>query len=66
LCAQAEKWYLKLYVNLSQLEDRELLDAVQAFEDAHLEASSRGVGKPMTINILRSLEPIVTGWSFFS
>ena len=40
MCGQAEQWQLKLYVNLSQLEDRTLLDAVQAFEDSQLQATT--------------------------
>uniref|UniRef100_A0A915CJ72 Leucine zipper transcription factor-like protein 1 n=1 Tax=Parascaris univalens TaxID=6257 RepID=A0A915CJ72_PARUN len=50
LCAQAEKFNINLFINLSELEDRELLDAVQIFEKEHFEKKAA-----KTATILRHL-----------
>ncbi|KHN71095.1 Leucine zipper transcription factor-like protein 1, partial [Toxocara canis] len=50
LSAQAEKFNINLFINLSELEDRELLDAVQIFEKEHFEKRTA-----KTATILRKL-----------
>lgn len=47
---QAEKFNTNLFINLSELEDRELLDAVQIFEKEHFEKKTA-----KTATILRHL-----------
>uniref|UniRef100_A0A914UQG5 Leucine zipper transcription factor-like protein 1 n=1 Tax=Plectus sambesii TaxID=2011161 RepID=A0A914UQG5_9BILA len=56
LCGQAEKWHLKLYADLSELENRELLDAVQKFEEDQFDMAKKN--KRPSISVLRRLEPI--------
>ncbi|XP_075441471.1 leucine zipper transcription factor-like protein 1 [Ascaphus truei] len=41
LFAQAEKWYLKLQTDISELENRELLEKVAEFEKAEFTSSSK-------------------------
>jgi len=56
LCGQAEKWHLKLCTNLSELEDRQLLDAVQVFEKRQLDTFV----DTKTPDILRKLDIIAS------
>ena len=60
MCGQAEKWHLKLFANLSELENRELLDAVQRFEEQQFDLASKKANKrpSITVSVLRRLEPI--------
>ncbi|XP_008069583.1 leucine zipper transcription factor-like protein 1 isoform X2 [Carlito syrichta] len=41
LFAQAEKWYLKLQTDISELENRELLEQVAEFEKAEITSSNK-------------------------
>uniref|UniRef100_A0A8C3V2P3 Leucine zipper transcription factor-like protein 1 n=1 Tax=Catharus ustulatus TaxID=91951 RepID=A0A8C3V2P3_CATUS len=44
LFSQAEKWYLKLQTDVSDLENRELLDQVAEFEKSEYTSSNKKVG----------------------
>lgn len=41
LFQQAEKWHLKLQADISELENRELLEKIKDFEDAEFSGASR-------------------------
>uniref|UniRef100_K9IIZ1 Leucine zipper transcription factor-like protein 1 n=1 Tax=Desmodus rotundus TaxID=9430 RepID=K9IIZ1_DESRO len=58
LFAQAEKWYLKLQTDISELENRELLEQVAEFEKAEFTSSSK---KPVIDVIKPKLAPLNEG-----
>ncbi|KAM5315238.1 leucine zipper transcription factor-like protein 1 [Glossophaga mutica] len=58
LFAQAEKWYLKLQTDVSELENRELLEQVAEFEKAEFTSSSK---KPVIDVIKPKLAPLNEG-----
>ncbi|XP_013399551.1 leucine zipper transcription factor-like protein 1 isoform X3 [Lingula anatina] len=41
LCQQAEKWHLKLQADISELENRDLLEKIKDFEDAEFTGTKR-------------------------
>ncbi|XP_045153399.1 leucine zipper transcription factor-like protein 1 isoform X1 [Echinops telfairi] len=55
LFAQAEKWYLKLQTDISELENRELLEQVAEFEKAELTSSNK---KPIADIMKPKLAPL--------
>ncbi|XP_054549609.1 leucine zipper transcription factor-like protein 1 isoform X3 [Talpa occidentalis] len=55
LFSQAEKWYLKLQTDISELENRELLDQVAEFEKAEFTSSNK---KPIIEVIKPKLAPL--------
>lgn len=55
LFSQAEKWYLKLQTDISELENRELLDQVAEFEKAEFTSSNK---KPVIDIIKPKLTPL--------
>lgn len=58
LFCQAEKWYLKLQTDVSELENRELLEQVAEFEKAEFTSSNK---KPITDIIKPKLAPLNEG-----
>ncbi|XP_075561760.1 leucine zipper transcription factor-like protein 1 isoform X2 [Pelecanus crispus] len=60
LFSQAEKWYLKLQTDVSELENRELLEQVAEFEKSEFTSSSK---KPSTDLIKPKLAPLNEGGS---
>jgi leucine zipper transcription factor-like protein 1 len=60
LCAQAEHWHLRLFANLSELENRQLLDAVHVYERQQFAdlAAKKNNRPQITTGVLRRLEPI--------
>ncbi|XP_006893110.1 PREDICTED: leucine zipper transcription factor-like protein 1 [Elephantulus edwardii] len=58
LFAQAEKWYLKLQTDISELENRELLEQVAEFEKAEFISSNK---KPVLDSIKPKLAPLNEG-----
>ncbi|XP_012663467.1 leucine zipper transcription factor-like protein 1 [Otolemur garnettii] len=58
LFAQAEKWYLKLQTDISELENRELLEQVAEFEKAEFISSNK---KPIIESIKPKLVPLNEG-----
>ncbi|XP_065741310.1 leucine zipper transcription factor-like protein 1 isoform X2 [Phocoena phocoena] len=58
LFSQAEKWYLKLQTDISELENRELLEQVAEFEKAEFTSSNK---KPIIDNIKPKLAPLNEG-----
>ncbi|XP_053786175.1 leucine zipper transcription factor-like protein 1 [Desmodus rotundus] len=59
LFAQAEKWYLKLQTDISELENRELLEQVAEFEKAEFTSSSK---KPVIDVVIKpKLAPLNEG-----
>ncbi|XP_048190519.1 leucine zipper transcription factor-like protein 1 [Perognathus longimembris pacificus] len=58
LFAQAEKWYLKLQTDISELENRELLEQVAEFEKAEFTSSNK---KPIIDITKPKLVPINEG-----
>ncbi|NP_001080700.1 leucine zipper transcription factor like 1 L homeolog [Xenopus laevis] len=60
LFMQAEKWYLKLHTDISELENRELLEQVAEFEKAEFSSSSK---KANTEMIKPKLAPLFEGGS---
>ncbi|KAM5291948.1 leucine zipper transcription factor-like protein 1 [Ctenodactylus gundi] len=58
LFSQAEKWYLKLQTDISELENRELLEQVAEFEKAEFTSSNK---KPMIDVIKPKLVPLNEG-----
>ncbi|XP_021156410.1 leucine zipper transcription factor-like protein 1 isoform X2 [Columba livia] len=60
LFSQAEKWYLKLQTDVSELENRELLEQVAEFEKSEFTASNK---KPSTDLIKPKLAPLNEGGS---
>ncbi|KAM8758618.1 leucine zipper transcription factor-like protein 1 isoform 1-T1 [Rhynchonycteris naso] len=58
LFAQAEKWYLKLQTDISELENRELLEQVVEFEKAEFTSSNK---KPIVDAIKPKLAPVNEG-----
>ncbi|XP_075403346.1 leucine zipper transcription factor-like protein 1 [Tenrec ecaudatus] len=55
LFAQAEKWYLKLQTDISELENRELLEQVAEFEKAEFASANK---KPMADIMKPKLAPL--------
>ncbi|XP_014680322.1 PREDICTED: leucine zipper transcription factor-like protein 1, partial [Priapulus caudatus] len=55
---QAEKWHLKLQADISELENRDLLEAVKEFENKQF--SMREVGTPFSPKH-KKLEPLNEG-----
>uniref|UniRef100_K7FNG7 Leucine zipper transcription factor-like protein 1 n=1 Tax=Pelodiscus sinensis TaxID=13735 RepID=K7FNG7_PELSI len=60
LFSQAEKWYLKLQTDISELENRELLEQVAEFEKAEITSSNK---KPTSELIKPKLAPLNEGGS---
>ncbi|XP_045852152.1 leucine zipper transcription factor-like protein 1 [Meles meles] len=60
LFSQAEKWYLKLQTDISELENRELLEQVAEFEKAEFTSSSK---KPIIETMKPKLAPLNEGGS---
>nr|XP_009686118.1 PREDICTED: leucine zipper transcription factor-like protein 1 isoform X2 [Struthio camelus australis] len=60
LFSQAEKWYLKLQTDISELENRELLEQVAEFEKSEFTSSNK---KPSTDLIKPKLAPLNEGGS---
>ncbi|XP_021243806.1 leucine zipper transcription factor-like protein 1 isoform X2 [Numida meleagris] len=60
LFSQAEKWYLKLQTDISELENRELLEQVAEFEKSEFTSSNK---KPSADLIKPKLAPINEGGS---
>uniref|UniRef100_A0A8B9BWN2 Leucine zipper transcription factor-like protein 1 n=1 Tax=Anser brachyrhynchus TaxID=132585 RepID=A0A8B9BWN2_9AVES len=60
LFTQAEKWYLKLQTDISELENRELLEQVAEFEKSEFTSSNK---KPSADLIKPKLAPINEGGS---
>ncbi|XP_074842195.1 leucine zipper transcription factor-like protein 1 [Carettochelys insculpta] len=60
LFSEAEKWYLKLQTDISELENRELLEQVAEFEKAELTSSNK---KPSSELIKPKLAPLNEGVS---
>nr|XP_042697071.1 leucine zipper transcription factor-like protein 1 isoform X2 [Chrysemys picta bellii] len=60
LFSQAEKWYLKLQTDISELENRELLEQVAEFEKAEFTSSNK---KPSSELIKPKLAPLNEGGS---
>ncbi|XP_025890650.1 leucine zipper transcription factor-like protein 1 isoform X2 [Nothoprocta perdicaria] len=60
LFSQAEKWYLKLQTDISELENRELLEQVAEFEKSEFTSSSK---KPSADLIKPKLAPLNEGGS---
>ncbi|XP_006868913.1 PREDICTED: leucine zipper transcription factor-like protein 1 [Chrysochloris asiatica] len=58
LFSQAEKWYLKLQTDISELENRELLEQVAEFEKAEFTSSNK---KPILDIIKPKLAPLNEG-----
>ncbi|PNI81036.1 LZTFL1 isoform 15, partial [Pan troglodytes] len=58
LFAQAEKWYLKLQTDISELENRELLEQVAEFEKAEITSSNK---KPILDVTKPKLAPLNEG-----
>uniref|UniRef100_A0A2K5QX43 Leucine zipper transcription factor-like protein 1 n=1 Tax=Cebus imitator TaxID=2715852 RepID=A0A2K5QX43_CEBIM len=58
LFAQAEKWYLKLQTDISELENRELLEQVAEFEKAEITSSNK---KPIIDITKPKLAPLNEG-----
>uniref|UniRef100_A0A2K5BUH2 Leucine zipper transcription factor-like protein 1 n=1 Tax=Aotus nancymaae TaxID=37293 RepID=A0A2K5BUH2_AOTNA len=58
LFAQAEKWYLKLQTDISELENRELLEQVAEFEKAEITSSNK---KPIIDTTKPKLAPLNEG-----
>lgn len=58
LFAQAEKWYLKLQTDISELENRELLEQVAEFEKAEITSSNK---KPILDITKPKLAPLNEG-----
>lgn len=58
LFSQAEKWYLKLQSDISELENRELLEQVAEFEKAEFTSSSK---KPIMDTAKPKLAPLNEG-----
>lgn len=58
LFSQAEKWYLKLQTDISELENRELLEQVAEFEKAEFTTSNK---KPIIDIIKPKLAPLNEG-----
>nr|KAF6420720.1 leucine zipper transcription factor like 1 [Molossus molossus] len=58
LFSQAEKWYLKLQTDISELENRELLEQVAEFEKAEFTSSTK---KPIIDIIKPKLAPLNEG-----
>lgn len=58
LFAQAEKWYLKLQTDISELENRELLEQVAEFEKAEFTSSNK---KPVIDAMKPKLAPLNEG-----
>ncbi|XP_045713456.1 leucine zipper transcription factor-like protein 1 [Phyllostomus hastatus] len=58
LFAQAEKWYLKLQTDISELENRELLEQVAEFEKAEFTSSNK---KPAIDVVKPKLAPLNEG-----
>uniref|UniRef100_F6PJY2 Leucine zipper transcription factor-like protein 1 n=1 Tax=Equus caballus TaxID=9796 RepID=F6PJY2_HORSE len=58
LFSQAEKWYLKLQTDISELENRELLEQVAEFEKAEFTSSNK---KPIIDIIKPKLAPLNEG-----
>ncbi|KAF6100100.1 leucine zipper transcription factor like 1 [Phyllostomus discolor] len=58
LFAQAEKWYLKLQTDISELENRELLEQVAEFEKAEFTSSNK---KPVMDVVKPKLAPLNEG-----
>ncbi|XP_030407027.1 leucine zipper transcription factor-like protein 1 [Gopherus evgoodei] len=60
LFSQAEKWYLKLQTDISELENRELLEQVAEFEKAEFTSANK---KPSSELIKPKLAPLNEGGS---
>ncbi|KAM9163840.1 leucine zipper transcription factor-like protein 1 isoform 2-T2 [Pangshura tecta] len=60
LFSQAEKWYLKLQTDISELENRELLEEVAEFEKAEFTSANK---KPSSELIKPKLAPLNEGGS---
>ncbi|XP_009074742.1 PREDICTED: leucine zipper transcription factor-like protein 1 [Acanthisitta chloris] len=60
LFSQAEKWYLKLQTDVSDLENRELLDQVAEFEKSEFTSSNK---KPSADPVKPKLAPLNEGGS---
>ncbi|KYO43334.1 leucine zipper transcription factor-like protein 1 isoform X1 [Alligator mississippiensis] len=60
LFSQAEKWYLKLQTDISELENRELLEQVAEFEKSEFKSSNK---KPSAELIKPKLAPLNEGGS---
>lgn len=60
MCGQAEKWHLKLACNISELESRELLDAIQNYEEQQFSLKS-SQNKKINITVLKKLAPVEGG-----
>uniref|UniRef100_A0A667GYP4 Leucine zipper transcription factor-like protein 1 n=1 Tax=Lynx canadensis TaxID=61383 RepID=A0A667GYP4_LYNCA len=58
LFSQAEKWYLKLQTDISELENRELLEQVAEFEKAEFTSSNK---KPILDTLKPKLAPLNEG-----
>ncbi|XP_027443408.1 leucine zipper transcription factor-like protein 1 isoform X1 [Zalophus californianus] len=58
LFSQAEKWYLKLQTDISELENRELLEQVAEFEKAEFTSSNK---KPIIDTMKPKLAPLNEG-----
>lgn len=58
MCGQAEKWHLKLVADISELENRELLDAIQSFEEHQFNMKQ---GEKLNVTVLKRLEPLEGG-----
>lgn len=58
LFSQAEKWYLKLQTDISELENRELLEQVAEFEKTEFISSSK---KPIIDTVKPKLAPLNEG-----
>ncbi|XP_025772021.1 leucine zipper transcription factor-like protein 1 [Puma concolor] len=58
LFSQAEKWYLKLQTDISELENRELLEQVAEFEKAEFTSSNK---KPVLDTLKPKLAPLNEG-----
>ncbi|XP_032218261.2 leucine zipper transcription factor-like protein 1 isoform X2 [Nematostella vectensis] len=61
LFSQAEKWHLKLQADISELENRELIEEIAKFEEREFTASSKSQSKLSKLSQVSKLEPLNEG-----
>ncbi|XP_067122110.1 leucine zipper transcription factor-like protein 1 [Centruroides vittatus] len=58
LCTQGERWHLRLHEDISELENRELIEQISKFEERELKNIDKGSKSPIKAV---KLEPILEG-----
>uniref|UniRef100_A0A915HPU5 Leucine zipper transcription factor-like protein 1 n=1 Tax=Romanomermis culicivorax TaxID=13658 RepID=A0A915HPU5_ROMCU len=59
MCEQAERWHLKLTVNISELENKDLLNAVEKYESDQFDFSGKKNQRPqINVTNFKRLTPI--------